>query len=185
MPNKLKITPHEPGQPLVGAEESFEDAKLLLRLLDEKRERIRKAKQKLREMGMTVLDEEYQIPFDYLARNLNEGDLVEVKQEPAIKGGIVSKQIHKILTDLTGETRFDIALHLATKELLRLKLQEVEREIKAFEERYCINFDDFKRAWDEGKIADKNLYEVEKDYWDWEALVTNREHLEEMLGFLT
>jgi hypothetical protein len=63
VPNKLKITPHEPGQPLVGAEESFEDAKVLLRLLDEKRERVRKAKQKLREMGMTVLDEEgYQIP---------------------------------------------------------------------------------------------------------------------------
>ncbi len=57
MPNKLKITPHEPGQPLVGAEESFEDAKLLLRLLEEKRERVRKAKQKLREMSMTVLDE--------------------------------------------------------------------------------------------------------------------------------
>ena len=37
MPDKLKITPHEPGQPLVGAEESFEDAKLLLRLLQEKR----------------------------------------------------------------------------------------------------------------------------------------------------
>ena len=62
MPDKLKITPHEPGQPLVGAEESFEDAKLLLRLLKEKRERVRKAKQKLREMGMTVLEEkEYQI----------------------------------------------------------------------------------------------------------------------------
>jgi hypothetical protein len=63
VPNKLKITPHEPGQPLVGAEESFEDAKLLLCLLEEKRERVQKAKQKLREMGMMVLNEEkYQLP---------------------------------------------------------------------------------------------------------------------------
>lgn len=120
----------------------------------------------------------------YLARNLNEGGLVKVKQELAINGSIVSKQIYKILTDLTGEARFDMVLHLATKDLLRLKIQEVEREIRAFEERYHMNFDDFRRAWDERKIADRNSYEVEKDYWDWEALVTNREHLEEMLGFL-
>jgi hypothetical protein len=59
---KLKITPHEPGQPLVGLKETLEDVATLQRLLEEKRERVRKAKQKLRKMGMTVLDEEeYQI----------------------------------------------------------------------------------------------------------------------------
>jgi aspartate aminotransferase-like enzyme len=60
---KLKITPHEPVQPLVGLKETLEDVAKFQRLLDEKRERVRKAKQKLRAMGMTVLDEEeYQIP---------------------------------------------------------------------------------------------------------------------------
>ena len=103
----------------------------------------------------------------------------------AQKENIVSKQIYKILADLTGEMRFDMAVHLATKDLLRLKLQEVERETRALEKRYKMNFDDFKRAWDKGGIADRNSYEVERDYWDWEALVTNRGHLEEMLGFLT
>lgn len=48
-----------------------------------------------------------------------------------------------------------------------------------------MNFNDFKRGWDEENIKDRYSYEVEKDYWDWEALVTNRKHLEEMLGLLT
>ena len=69
---KLKITPHEPGQPLVGLKETLEDVAILQRLLEEKRERVRKAKQKLREMGITVLDEEeYQLPSQLIVRNIS------------------------------------------------------------------------------------------------------------------
>ena len=108
-----------------------------------------------------------------------------MKQEPGIEENIVSKQLYKILTNLTGETRFDVALHLATKDLLQLKLQETDRTIRTFEEQYRMNFDDFKRIWEEGKIKNRYSYEVEKDYWDWEALVTNRGHLVGMLDLLT
>jgi len=60
---QLKITPHEPGQPLVGLKETLEDVATLERLFCEKRARVRKAKQNLKKMGMTVLDEkEYPIP---------------------------------------------------------------------------------------------------------------------------
>jgi hypothetical protein len=108
-----------------------------------------------------------------------------LKQERALKEDIVPKQIYRILTDLTGERRFDMALHLATRDLLKLKLQEVERKVKALEKRYRMDFDDFKKAWGEGKITDKYSYEVEKYYWDWEASVTNKERLKEMLDLLT
>lgn len=93
----------------------------------------------------------------------------------------ISKPIHKILTDLTGERRFDVALHLATKDLVRLKLKEAEGQRKQFEERYQMDFETFKRAWDEGQIADKYSYEVERDYWEWEAAVTDEKRLQEML----
>jgi hypothetical protein len=38
-----------------------------------------------------------------------------------------------------------------------------------------------KQAWDEGHIADKYTYEVERDYWEWEAAVTDEKRLREML----
>jgi hypothetical protein len=97
---------------------------------------------------------------------------------------VISKSIYKILTDLTGEARFEVALPLAAKELVRLKLKEVEEQIKQFEQRYHIDFNLFKQAWNEDKIADKHSYEVERDYWEWEAAITNRARLEEMLDSL-
>ncbi len=93
----------------------------------------------------------------------------------------ISKPIHKILVDLTGETRFDVALHLATKDLVRLKLKEAEEQRKGFEGRYQMAFETFKRAWSEGQIPNKHSYEVERDYWEWEAAVTDEKRLRETL----
>lgn len=93
----------------------------------------------------------------------------------------ISKPIHKILADLTGETRFDVALHLATKDLVRLKLKEAEEQRKWFEERYQMGFEAFKQAWNEGQIPNKHSYEVERDYWEWEASVTDERRLRETL----
>jgi arginyl-tRNA synthetase len=93
----------------------------------------------------------------------------------------VSKPIHRILTDLTSEPRFDVALHLATKDLVRLKLKETQERCKAFEERYQMTFATFQQAWQENRIPDKYSYEVEHDYWGWEAAVTDEQRLEEML----
>lgn len=93
----------------------------------------------------------------------------------------ISKPVQRLLTDLTGEARFDVALNLAVKDLIRLKLREAERQRLAFEERYRMDFEAFKQAWDEGHIADKHTYKVERDYWEWEAAVTDEERLRQML----
>jgi len=83
---------------------------------------------------------------------------------------IISKPLYKILTELTGERRFDVALHLATKDWVRLKLQEAEQQIKSFEQRYEMPFEKFQQAWENDQITDKFSYEVEKDYWEWETV---------------
>lgn len=93
----------------------------------------------------------------------------------------ISKPVQRLLTDLTGEARFDVALHLAVKDLIRLKLKEAERQRLEFEERYQMQFEAFKQAWDERHIADKYTYEVERDYWEWEAAFTDEKRLREML----
>ena len=96
----------------------------------------------------------------------------------------VSKPLQRILTDLTGEERFDVALHLATKDLVRLKLKEVEQAISGFEKRYKMDFTAFKKAWEKGEIKKKHSYEVERDYWEWEAAVGDQKRLRDMLDQL-
>ena len=93
----------------------------------------------------------------------------------------ISKPLHQILASLTGENRADVALELATKDLLRLRLKEVAERVQGFESRYRAEFAEFKRAWDAGKIANKHSYEVERDYWEWEAAVADEKKYRQML----
>jgi len=93
----------------------------------------------------------------------------------------ISKPIHRILSDLTGEERFDLALQLATKDLVRLKLKEAAENITTFEQRYKMDFEKFKRAWEKGKVPDKHSYEIEKDFWEWEAAAGDQKRLRQML----
>ncbi len=96
----------------------------------------------------------------------------------------VSKSLHRILSELTGEERFEVALHLATKDLVRLKMKEAEQNLKTFAGRYGMSFEQFQRAWEEERIANKHSYEVEKDFWEWESAHTDLMKLNEMLGKL-
>ena len=70
---------------------------------------------------------------------------------------------------------------MTTKDLVRLKLKEAEEQRKQFVERYQMDFETFKQAWNEGQIPNKHSYEVERDYWEWEAAVTDERRLQEML----
>lgn len=92
----------------------------------------------------------------------------------------ISKPLQRILSDLTGEKRFDVAIHLATKDLVRLKLKEVEEQIACFKNRYKMDFEKFRHAWDSDKILKKHSYEIEKDYWEWEAAVNDQKKLQQM-----
>lgn len=93
---------------------------------------------------------------------------------------VITKPVYRVLSDLTQEQRPEVALPLALKELLRLKLNEARERQLAFEEKYGSPFDDFKAAWDAGKIADRYSFEVERDFWEWEAAVTDEFRLAEM-----
>ena len=54
---------------------------------------------------------------------------------------------------------------MAIDNLVHLELKEAEELRKQFEERYQVDFEAFKRAWNEGQIPNKHSYEVERDYW--------------------
>jgi hypothetical protein len=92
------------------------------------------------------------------------------------------KPLHKILSRLTGQERFDMALHLATKDLLQLKMNEADHQLQEYENRYGMSFEEFRDAWENDNLPDRHSYEIEKDYWEWEAAFTDRERLQEMIA---
>ncbi|MBN1583459.1 MAG: hypothetical protein JXA89_22305 [Anaerolineae bacterium] len=59
---------------------------------------------------------------------------------------VISKPIYKILSDLAQESRLEVALPLAIRDWLRLKLKEAREQQEAFEQRYGINFPTFRQA---------------------------------------
>ena len=94
--------------------------------------------------------------------------------------GVITKPVYRVLTGLTQENRPEIALSVALKELLRLKLNEAREQQQTFESKYGVSFDSFKRAWNADEIEDRYSYQVERDYWEWEAAVTDESRLSEM-----
>lgn len=91
---------------------------------------------------------------------------------------VVSKPTHKVLKELTGEIRPDLALFLALKDLVRLRLEAADAKIAAFEEKYKTDFAHFKTDWEKGEIANPYSFDVEEDYWEWEAAITDKAKLE-------
>jgi hypothetical protein len=97
---------------------------------------------------------------------------------------VISKPIYRVLSDLTQESRVEVALPLAIKDWVRLRLKEAREQQETFKQRYGMEFNAFKQAWHEDSISDKHSYQVERDYWEWEAAATDEERLQEMLESL-
>ena len=56
------------------------------------------------------------------------------------------------------------------KEAIILQFQETNKKIAVFEAKYNGSFEDFKRKWKKTKNSKKFSYELEGDFFDWEAL---------------
>jgi len=73
---------------------------------------------------------------------------------------------------------------MITRQQVCLKLEETREQREAFEQRYGMDFQAFQQAWQTGQLADMHSYEVERDYWEWEAAITDEERLQQMLESL-
>lgn len=94
---------------------------------------------------------------------------------------VIPKSTHNILRRLTGESRPDVALSLALKELIRLRIEAARADLTTFEKKYGMTFTEFEDAWKEGRIKDAYSYPVEQDYMEWEATATDLAALQEIL----
>ena len=70
---------------------------------------------------------------------------------------------------------------MTLKDAAKYRLNEINKRIKKFSDKYKIDFDKFEKLWKGGKIKDKFSYNVEKDYIEWDSLVTRKNKLERIL----
>ena len=96
----------------------------------------------------------------------------------------LSPSVVKFLLEITGSSDLNVAVKEISKDAIEHRLEKIESEIRKFEEKYGMTFEEFKRAWEEGKIKNKHSYEVEKDFWEWEGLMSRKKKLEEVLKWL-
>ena len=96
----------------------------------------------------------------------------------------IPKQTKKILIDITGEPRLDIAINMTLRDATRYRLNEINKRIKRFYDKYKTDFGKFEKLWKEGKIKNKFSYDIEKDYLEWDSLVTRKDKLERILKWI-
>lgn len=96
----------------------------------------------------------------------------------------IPKQTRKILTDITGEPRLDVAVNITLKDATKYRLKEINKKMKKFTDKYKVDFRKFEKLWRAGKIKNKFAYNVEKDYLEWDSLVTRKNKLERILKWI-
>ena len=92
----------------------------------------------------------------------------------------IPSPVYRAFQQITHQNRIDVALSVAVKDLIRLRLKEVNAERVAYEAKYGMTFEQFNAKFQAEEIADQYSYAIESDYFDWEAAVTNQAYLEEL-----
>ena len=80
----------------------------------------------------------------------------------------------KVLTELTGEPRFEVALSMTLRDALEHRLEKIKNTLDIFEGKYKMPFKNFKKLWEKEKIPDQYSYGKEQDFLEWEGLVTRQ-----------
>jgi hypothetical protein len=97
---------------------------------------------------------------------------------------VISPQLLKVLTEVTGELRLDSALRIVAQEAVAHRLEHMIEQIHTLEQKYGTSFEEFDKRFQAGKILDQHSYEVEQDYLEWEGLLCRQRRLKEVEEWL-
>ena len=97
---------------------------------------------------------------------------------------VLPKETMRVLTELTGEARSDVALTLMMRDYARQKLAEINATLRRYEEKYGMPFEAYKQIWETEDRQEHYAYQTEWDYLEWESLVTRRKRLVESFAWL-
>lgn len=100
----------------------------------------------------------------------------------------ISKFALKALIELTGQPQLDVAILVMLRDAIEHRLEKINVDLEAYERRYGMSFREFEAQGQSGELTeltrDRFSYEVEKDYFEWDSLVTRKRKLEETYRWL-
>ncbi len=96
----------------------------------------------------------------------------------------ISKVALKALTELTGEPRFDVALHIALRDAVEHRLEKINEAIRGYEHKYEMPFEQFQAYGQAENIPNQFSYKVESDYLEWDGLTSRKKKLEKIKQWL-
>ena len=97
---------------------------------------------------------------------------------------VISPQLLKALTDLTGEIHLDSALRMVTRDAIAHRLESIAKQLRIWEQKYGMSFEQFDVRFQAEALPHQYSYEVEQDYLEWEGLLCRQRRLQEMGDWL-
>jgi hypothetical protein len=97
---------------------------------------------------------------------------------------VISPQLLKALTDITGEIHLDSALRIVTQDAIAHRLESIAKQIQTLEQKYGMSFEQFDIRFQTEELPNQYSYEVEQDYLEWEGLLCRQRRLQEVSDWL-
>lgn len=89
----------------------------------------------------------------------------------------MSPNVSALLTQITDVPDPQTALWKVLHEYVALKIEHLLQQISQFESKWDMTFSEFAERCENNTLGqDPFLYEVESDYWEWEAAETLLDH---------
>jgi hypothetical protein len=90
------------------------------------------------------------------------------------------KETAQFLTELTGEPQPDMAMWIVLKDAIAHRWEQVIARERDYESKYGMPFEEYRRRWETRDTPADYSFESERDYLEWEALITRKARLEKM-----
>ena len=90
----------------------------------------------------------------------------------------------RALFELTGQVEIGPAILMTLKEAVEHRLENIVTQIRSYELRYGMTFEQFEARGRSGDLQDRSSYQTEQDYFDWDGLVTRQQKLRDILQWL-
>ena len=97
---------------------------------------------------------------------------------------VVSPQLSKALTDITGEIHLDSALRIVTQDAIAHRLESIAKQLQILDQKYGMSFEQFDVRFQAEEFSNQYSYEVEQDYLEWEGLLCRQRRLQEVGDWL-
>ncbi|MEA3351635.1 MAG: hypothetical protein U9Q82_13525 [Chloroflexota bacterium] len=96
----------------------------------------------------------------------------------------IPKVALRALTELTGEPRLDVALLITLQDAIEHRLNKINATIHDYEQKYSMSYKQFQARGQDKTIPDQFSYDVEKDYLEWDGLISRKKKLEQISQWL-